>query len=266
MDPLTINASTFTVKNGAVTVPGVLSFAGNEMFFDPTALLETGTIYTATITTGAKNMAGSSLASNYVWTFTTGTFISPRVITTDPTNNAIGVALNKVVAVTFTVAMDPASFTSSSFTLKNGTVAIPGTISVNGAIATFTPSVPLLNSTLYTATITTAVKNTTGTNKATNYVWVFTTLAATPPTVILTQPANGSTDIVLNQLLEAHFSVPMQASSINGSTFTLRNNGLPVSGSVTYSGTTAYFMPNVALSANTLYTATITTGAKDQAL
>jgi hypothetical protein len=33
--------------------------------------LESGTTYTATITTGAQNTAGIALANNYVWTFTT---------------------------------------------------------------------------------------------------------------------------------------------------------------------------------------------------
>jgi hypothetical protein len=37
----------------------------------PVSNLEPGTTYTATLTTGAKDLAGNALASNRVWSFTT---------------------------------------------------------------------------------------------------------------------------------------------------------------------------------------------------
>jgi hypothetical protein len=39
--------------------------------FTPTSPLALNTLYTATITTGAQDLAGDPLASNYVWTFST---------------------------------------------------------------------------------------------------------------------------------------------------------------------------------------------------
>ena len=53
---------------------GLVAYAavGNTLTFTPTANLAPNTLFTATITTGAQNLAGTGLAANYVWTFTTG--------------------------------------------------------------------------------------------------------------------------------------------------------------------------------------------------
>lgn len=72
MDPLTVNTLTFTLMHGTTAVPGTVTYAGKTATFTPTGILDAGTVYTATVTTGAKTLTGSSLASNAVWSFTTG--------------------------------------------------------------------------------------------------------------------------------------------------------------------------------------------------
>lgn len=72
MDPLTINNSTFTLKQGSVLVPGTVSYSGTTATFTPSGPLAANTTYTATMTTGATSLAGNSLAANEVWSFTTG--------------------------------------------------------------------------------------------------------------------------------------------------------------------------------------------------
>jgi len=72
MDPSTINNSTFTVMQGSTVVPGTVVYAGTKATFTPTAVLAPGTSYTATITTGAKNLAGASIPANSILNFTTG--------------------------------------------------------------------------------------------------------------------------------------------------------------------------------------------------
>lgn len=68
MDPATINATTFTLSNG---VTGAVSYAGNTATFTPSTSLQGGTAHTATITTGAKDVAGNALAQDHSWSFTT---------------------------------------------------------------------------------------------------------------------------------------------------------------------------------------------------
>jgi len=72
MNPATINNSTFILMQGTTAVPGTVHYSGTTASFIPATVLASGTSYTATITTGAKNLAGNSLTSNAVWNFTTG--------------------------------------------------------------------------------------------------------------------------------------------------------------------------------------------------
>ncbi len=83
------------------------------------------------------------------------------------------------------------------------------------------------------------------------------------PQVSLTDPLNSSTAVALNQKIAATFSKAMDASTITESTFTLMIGTTPISGFVSYSGITAIFSPTNNLEANTTYTVSITTGAKD---
>ena len=262
MDPLTINSTTFTLKLGTTPVTGTITYSGNTASFKPLSNLISGTTYTATITTGAKNLAGVAMANNYVWTFTT-LFTAPTVIATDPVNNATLVGLSKVVAATFSVPMNPATINGTTFTLKQGTTVIAGTVSYTGSAAYFTPTSKLLSNTIYTATITTGAKNLAGTALAANYVWTFTTMTVIAPTVISTDPINGATLVPLNKLVTATFSVAMNPLTINGTTFIVKLGAITVAGVVTYSGTTATFTPTVNLLSGSVYTATITTGAEN---
>ncbi len=265
MNPLTINATSFTLMQGSTIVPGTVTYSGSTAYFTPTTNLMAGSVYTATITTGARNPAGTPLANNYVWTFTTGTAVSPVVISTDPANNATGVALNKIVTATFNMAMDPLTINATTFTIKQGAITVLGTVTYSGSTATFTPTAPFATNTVYTATITTGAKNLAGTALAANYVWTFTTGSNLAPTVISTDPTSNAVNVPLSKVITATFSMPMDPLTINFTTFTLSRAGTPVAGTVTYSGTTASFTPAVNLLINSTYTATITTGAKNVA-
>ena len=187
MDPLTLNASTFTVKQGATTVLGTISFAGTMVSFTPSTLLAENKVYTCTITTGAANTIGTELANNYVWTFTTG--ISPLVISTDPANLATGVALNKTITATFNMPMDPLTLSATTFTVKQGATTILGVISYSGSTASFNPTSSLTGNKVYTCTITTGAKNVAGTALASDYVWSFTTVI---PIIVSPIPAGTS--------------------------------------------------------------------------
>jgi Ice-binding-like/Bacterial Ig-like domain len=271
MNSATINGSTFTVNGPGGAVAGTIAYSGVTATFTPTAALAYNTVYTATITTGAEDLAGAPLAANYVWTFTTIT-PPPIVIATIPVNGATGVPVTQVITAVFNEAMNCASLASpaTSFVLSGpGTTPVAGTVGCAGAVATFTPTTNLAVNTIYTATITTGAQDLAGTPLGGNYVWTFRTVpGSAPPVVIFTIPTNGATGVPINQSISATFSEAMNPSTISGTTFTLSGPGnVAVTGTVTYipAGSVATFTPTANLALSTTYTATITTGATNLA-
>jgi hypothetical protein len=74
MNPATISASTFTLAGpGATPVSGIVAYdvVSRTATFAPASVLAVNTVYTATISTGATDLAGNALASDFVWHFTT---------------------------------------------------------------------------------------------------------------------------------------------------------------------------------------------------
>ncbi|HVG11358.1 MAG TPA: Ig-like domain-containing protein, partial [Flavisolibacter sp.] len=126
MDPASINATTFMVKQGTTPVSGTVAYSGSTARFTPTNDFAPNTVYTATITTGVKDPAGNAMKADYVWSFNTGAV--PLVVSTDPANGAIGVALNKIITATFSTSMNEATINNATFTLKQGATPVPGTI------------------------------------------------------------------------------------------------------------------------------------------
>ena len=194
--------------------------------------------------------------------------VRPTVTSTDPANNATGVALNTLVVTTFSEPMDQTTITSLTFTLKQEATAVSGAITYTGTKATFTPASNLTPNQIYTGTITTGAKNMSGNALASNHTFSFTTGDAPDtalPTVNSTDPLNNATDVARNKVVAINFNEAMDPSTINASTLTLKQGATEVSGTVAYSGTTATFTPSNILAAGIAYTATITTGAKDLA-
>ena len=277
MDPSSINTTTFTLVQtvSGTSTNGNVTYSGTTAVFTPQTNLPPNTSFTATITTGAKDPSGNALASIFIWSFTTGAIpdtTPPTVISTAPANAATGVAPNSAISATFSKAMDPSTISAGTFTLMQGTTAVSGvvTYAATGSTATFTPSSNLAASTVFTATVTTGVKDLAGNALASNFVWSFTTGAAadtTRPTVTSTVPANSATGVATNSAISATFSKAMNPSTINTTTFTLMQGTTPVSGAATYAavGDTATFTPSSNLAPNTLFTATVTTGVQDLA-
>ncbi len=280
MDPATINTTTFTLKVTATSTPvtGTVTYnaATNTATFTPSASLASATTYTATITTGARDTFGNALVSNFNWTFITADIVPPFVNSITPTPGQTNVAITTAVNIQFSETMDASTINSTNITVKNTATSalVAGTVTYSAAnsIGTFTPTAPLSNGTQYTVTVTTGVKDLAGNSMVSQFTSTFTTAAApdtTPPTVTSTSPADGATNVAVPTNVTATFSEAMDASTINGTTFTLKitSGGAAVAGTVTYNaGTkTATFTPTSALSNSTGYTATITTGAKDVA-
>ncbi|MEO6067558.1 MAG: ice-binding family protein [Gemmatimonadota bacterium] len=87
--------------------------------------------------------------------------------------------------------------------------------------------------------------------------------SSSAPSVRSTGPANAAINVVRNTAVTAQFSEPMAPASLNATSFVLMNGLVAVPATVSYAGTTATLIPSSTLAANTVYTATISTGATD---
>ena len=264
MNPETINQTSFTL-NGTSQLAGVITYSGMTATFTPSALLAPNTTYSARLTRMVKDLTGNALQTETTWTFSTGLTITPMVSSTDPDNNANNVVLNKVISVNFNMPMKASTINTTTYTLKQGTTPVLGTVSYGGNTAVFVPNTPLTTNTVYTATVAKSVTNLDNTTLIADYTWKFTTGTIVAPTVTSTDPINGTTGVSLNKMITANFSMVMDPLTMNTTTFTVKQGNTPITGTVTYTGSTATFTPTANLLEGKLYTATITTGAKNAA-
>ena len=117
----------------------------------------------------------------------TGGITIPTVTLSSPTsgNQFVTTSTNgvagggKLIDATFSLAMNPATLNTTSFTLFSGSGLVTGTVSYTAAtrVATLTTAAALLPNTAYTAVIQGAVASAAGVTIGCNYAWSFNTTA-----------------------------------------------------------------------------------------
>ncbi len=187
MDLATISSASFIVKdNYNNPVTGSVSYAAGTAIFKPTDCLTANTNYTVTLNASITDMAGNPLASDYVWTFATGTGLDASVIfSAAPSGN--GVPVDAWVGVIFSKAMDSTTLNNTTLIVKDGNNnVISGTITdgpmvvcgngcFSGTSVTFKPANNLAFLADYSVTITTGVKDAHGHPLNADYTWTFVT-------------------------------------------------------------------------------------------
>lgn len=186
VQPSTVNGGSFLLTGPQGLVSGAITYdaASRTATFTPAAYLAPQTRYTATLTTAIKDIAGNPLADTYTWSFTTGDAdtTAPTVVARYPAPNAVNVPLSASVVVTFSEAMNAASFDAASFYLTGPFGAVPATLSLDATktVATLDPSASLLPQRAYTVTLKGSVEDRVGNPLGADVVWSFTT-ASEPP-------------------------------------------------------------------------------------
>src|SRR2546425_1172947 len=165
--------------------------------------------------------------------------------------------------------MNAATITTATFRLRaaGSTADVPAMVTVNaaGTVATLTPSSPLVQGTVYTATVTAAVTDAIGTPLGADSLWSFTTNV--PPTLTVQAPAPGATGVPLNTTVTASFSKAMNAATITTATFRLRAAGCTADVPATFffkaSGALRTLPPFPPRGSSELYTATVAAAVTD---
>src|SRR5204863_307271 len=135
LSTIPIDTATSVPTNQVIlaTFSEAINAATHVASFNPAGDLPGSTTITATIMTGAQDLAGNGLATNKVWSFTTGVAVddtAPTVLSTIPIHGATGVATNQMLTATFSEAMNPATITALTFTVRG-----PGATPVTGTVA-----------------------------------------------------------------------------------------------------------------------------------
>lgn len=111
IDSAAINKQTITLwKDGTIPVAGTVTYVGKTALFKPTGTLSAGTSYTATITTGVKDLAGNALAGPFTWFFTTGAASDtkgPEILTVSPLPESKNVPVDSAIIIFFNEPVMP---------------------------------------------------------------------------------------------------------------------------------------------------------------
>lgn len=271
MAPESFDGSTFVVSDGTSYISGSISVNGASVVFVPDSDLLDETVYTATITTTAMDLAGNPIAGAYVWTFTTGQDLDltpPEITGHSPLADELDVPVNSSITVVFSEPVDTATVTASTFLLSDGADNIQGTVSAIDQTATFTPNAAMAWEANYTATVTSGVQDLAGNALTADYTWSFTTGAepdTTAPEITSVQPANNATDVSPDTAVSVYFSEEMDPASITTASLTVSLDGVAISGTVLYQNGQATFTPAGSLGYSSVYTIAVTVDAQDLA-
>ena len=181
VDPATITPDTFLLSDGA-PVPGTITVIGDGTGakFDPDADLAHSTAYSVTLTSGISDTEGNQLVE-FVSAFTTEEpdLTSPKVVAVSPSHGAESVGVESNVTVTFSEPVDPATVTTGTFQINDGSVI--GAVSVfgDGTKVTFAPDADLHPNTTYSLKLTNGIADPAG-NPLVPFGSSFTTGDPTP--------------------------------------------------------------------------------------
>ncbi|MCP4750946.1 MAG: Ig-like domain-containing protein [Proteobacteria bacterium] len=269
LDAETLDTTAFSLVNDLGSVAGTVSGTGNTSLFSPATDLDASTSYTATLSTDIEDSDGNYLASDYSWSFTTGTGIddvSPAVTLTHPGYGRTGISRNAPVYAVFTEPIDPTSLDSSSISLTENGSEVAGTVRAAGTTLIFTPDTELSAAVSCAAAVAASIKDMAGNSLDGQYSWDFTTGSgndSTPPEVNWAIPFAGSDDVKLNAALVIGFSEFVDPASVNDDAIGLSSGGENVAGVTLAVGRNVLFLPASELTASTAYTLSISGTVRD---
>ena len=176
MDTTTLNATTFTLADATGVVAGTVTPAGDarSATFAPSALAS-ATSYTATLSTGAQDVAGNGLAAAVSWSFTT---VDTSGLTIAAVSPATGSSNNKAstttVSVTFSKPIDCARVTDNSLRVFEDIVnPVAGYVTCDQATLAFQPFFSLPTETGLEAVVEPTVTDLIGNALGTGMSWEF---------------------------------------------------------------------------------------------
>ena len=113
MAPLTINSVTFSLKQGMLDVPSVVTYSSATATLLPVDALALGMTYTATVSTAVTDLAGNKLLMSHIWSFSTDA-VPPK----GPAPVLLGAAGNYAVLAKSAISNVPSSVITGNLGLS----------------------------------------------------------------------------------------------------------------------------------------------------
>ena len=185
----------------------------------------------------------------------------PQVLTTTPVGGVTTASRNNNIEITFDQAIDPTTVTTANITISPSiafTVALHGTIPERIII---NPTGVLLPSTLYTISLSSAIRDVEGHRVYPAYSFSFVTQPAT--VVTSNTPANTATNVERNVDIEVTFSTEINIATVNATTFAITPSVAASRVKDSVDPLKLILNPTADLAASTTYTINITAGMMD---
>ncbi|MCB8928643.1 MAG: ExeM/NucH family extracellular endonuclease [Ardenticatenaceae bacterium] len=215
-----------------ITDTGLVTFADNVVTINPTATLSDNTEYyvlvpaTALTDDAVTPNAFAGITTRTAWSFTTGDFTGPAVVTLTPLDNATNVALdqNLVIAFDETVAAGAGNitiFTAADDQIVEQIAIGAANVTIVNDTVTINPTADFADLTEYyvivdAGAVTDASPNANAFSGITTIgAWSFTTGDFTGPEVVTLTPLDEATNVPLNQNLIIAFDENVAAGTGN---------------------------------------------------
>jgi len=188
-----------------------------------------------------------------------GDVTPPTVTAIVPVNNAANVTTGTTIRATFSEGVLSSSLHAGTFSLQTaGGTPVTGTLSRDGVTVVFTPNAPLMFDTEYVLTIA-GVQDQRGNVMNQPYSSGFRTISnpssdLTPPTIVAVNPADGADGIATSTTITLTFSEAIDVTTVTTTSIQLRQNGIPVTGSLFVTGSTQVTLTPAALAPATTCT------------
>jgi WD40 repeat protein len=192
------------------SINGAFSWSGTTMTFTPRTRLPLQTTFTVRVVGGVRDRAGNTMTTPSQ-TFTFQTVGEPRVVASQPTDEAQSVPLSASIQVTFSTLMDTAS-------VERALAVSPQTdvdLKWNGERLTITPRDPLLPGRFYFVTIGSGATDLGGTPMAPEFRLAFVTVP-TALSVRTLVPADGTQGVAVTSPIAILFDRALDPGSLNG--------------------------------------------------
>jgi hypothetical protein len=196
VDPATVTPSTLPVSApaGLVTGTWTLDAARTHASFAPSAPYRDFTPVTVKITTAVRDRVGRTPAAEVVSSFTTADATAPGTASVTPASGSRDVALESVVRVAYSEAIDPSQFAGPAIAVSRNGAAVIGRVDaiLNNTAMVFTPAAPLVPNATYQVTILPAA-DVFGNVQTTGATYAFSTLDTEPPVIAALLAPGGTT-------------------------------------------------------------------------